>query len=79
MGVYDPHCMDTAKAKIDNLEELIEQAVDEVVAKQLDLGIDVITDGEMERETYFLHFVRQIKGMDTDNLVTKSIRDGNIH
>lgn len=59
-------------------DALIEKAIDEVVAKQLDLGIDIITDGEMAREAYFLHFVRQIKGMDADNLIDKTIRNGKL-
>jgi methionine synthase II (cobalamin-independent) len=72
--VYDP----LAPSKIDttDIEDSIVKAVDEVVTKQLDLGIAVITDGEMERETYFLHFVRRIKGVDTEKLVKKSIRNG---
>ncbi len=49
MGSYNPELLDKAHAKIDNLEDLIEKAVDEVVAKQLDLGIDVVTDGKSER------------------------------
>ena len=40
------------------------------------LGIDIVTDGEMERGNYFLHFVRKIKGMNPDKLVDKKIRDG---
>ena len=68
--------MDQAKNKIGNLEELVEKAVDEVVSKQLDIGINVITDGEVERDAYFLHFVRNVSGVDTKNFVTKIIRDG---
>ena len=33
----------------------------------------------MAREAYFLHFVRKIKGMDSDNLVDKTIRNGACH
>ena len=55
---------------------MLDKAIDEVVAKQLDIGIDVVTDGEMSREAYFLHFVRNIKGMDPNNLVHKKIRNG---
>ena len=42
----------------------------------LDLGIDVVNDGELPRENYFLHFVRKIKGIDADNLVAKTVRNG---
>ena len=58
---------------------MLVKAIDEVVAKQLDIGIDVITDGEMSREAYFLHFVRQIQGMNADNLVDKKIRNGKLN
>ena len=40
------------------------------------LGIDVVNDGELPRETYFLHFVRKIKGIDANNLVAKTVRNG---
>jgi len=60
----------------DENEEILNKALDEIVAKQLDLGIDIVNDGELPRETYFLHFVRQIKGMNADNLVDKTIRNG---
>ena len=38
--------------------------------------IDIVNDGELAREAYFLHFVRKIKGMNADNLVDKTIRNG---
>ena len=43
------------------------------------LGIDVVNDGELPRETYFLHFVRKIKGIDADNLVAKTVRNGKFY
>ena len=69
-------CKDEHKSFLEANESLIEKAIDEVVAKQLDLGIDIVTDGEMPRETYFLHFVRNIKGIDADHVVDKTIRNG---
>jgi len=57
-------------------EEILQKAIDEVVAKQLDLGIDIVNDGEIARETYFSHFVKRIKGMNPDNVVDKKIRNG---
>ena len=45
----------------------------------LDLGIDVVNDGELPRENYFLHFVRKIKGIDADNLVAKTVRNGKLY
>ena len=53
-------------------------SLDEVVAKQLDLGVDIVNDGEIARETYFSHFVKRIKGMNPDNVVDKKIRNGEL-
>ena len=37
-----------------------------------DLGLDVITDGEVPRENYYLHFIRNgVKGIDLDVLSDK--------
>ena len=59
-------------------EEILQKAIDEVVAKQLDLGLDIVNDGEIARETYFSHFVKRIKGMNPDNVVDKKIRNGEL-
>ena len=74
---FNPTTKDDLEKNLQTNEDLLAKAIDEVVAKQLDIGIDVITDGEMSREAYFLHFVRQIQGMNADNLVDKKIRNGN--
>ena len=58
--------------------DVLNKAIDEVVAKQLDLGVDIVNDGELPRENYFLHFVRKIKGTDADNLIAKTVRNGEI-
>ena len=60
----------------DEMEKMIEKARNEVIKKQLDLGLDVLTDGEIERENYIYHFVRNLKGIDMDEISTKTIRDG---
>ena len=73
---FNPVSKDDREKNLETNQDLLEKAIDEVVGKQLDIGIDVITDGEMSREAYFLHFVRQIQGMDADNLVDKTIRNG---
>ena len=38
------------------LEKCIEKAECEVIQEQIDLGIDVITDGELRRENYIWYF-----------------------
>lgn len=76
---FNPPSKDDHEKTLQTNEDLLAKAIDEVVAKQLDIGIDVITDGEMSREAYFLHFVRQIQGMNADNLVDKKIRNGKLN
>ena len=47
-GGFDPRS--AAKVvKDDALEENVKKAAEEVIKKQVELGIDVITDGEVER------------------------------
>ena len=75
---FNPTKKEDHENTLEKNQELLDKAIDEVVAKQLDIGVDVVTDGEMSREAYFLHFVRKIKGMDSDNLVHKKIRNGKI-
>ena len=75
---FNPTSSEDYEKNLKQNQELLDKAIDEIVAKQLDIGIDVITDGELSREAYFLHFVRKIKGMDADKLVHKTIRNGKL-
>ena len=59
------------------MEKTIKKARDVVIKKQLDLGLDVITDGEIERENYIFHCARNLKGINMESISTKTIRDGN--
>ena len=77
-ATYDPRektkfMQATSEAEI---ERLIQKARNDVVKKQIDLGLDVITDGEIERENYIFHFARNLKGIDMQTISTKTIRDG---
>lgn len=58
------------------LREKVHRATKEVIQKQLDLGIDVITNGEIGRENYIYTFCRKIQGFDFDNKVWIDIRNG---
>ena len=58
------------------MEKMIGKARYDVIKKQVDLGLDVVTDGEIERENYIFHFVRNLKGIDMETVTTKTIRDG---
>ena len=57
---------------------MIERARKDVIKKQFDLGLDVITDGEIERENYIFHCARNFKGINMESITTKTIRDGKI-
>ena len=53
-------------------ERMVEDKLREVVTEQQDLGLDVITDGEVPRENYYLHFIRNgVRGIDLDVLSDK--------
>ena len=58
--------------KLEVTERMVEDKVKEVVAEQEGLGLDVITDGEVPRENYYLHFIRNgVRGIDLDVLSDK--------
>ncbi|XP_078687222.1 5-methyltetrahydropteroyltriglutamate--homocysteine methyltransferase-like isoform X4 [Branchiostoma floridae x Branchiostoma belcheri] len=63
-------------ASEEDLEKQITRAIREVIQEQIDIGIDVITDGELRRENYILYFCRQLNGFDFDNLVKETFRNG---
>eukprot|EP00092_Neocalanus_flemingeri_P014367 GFUD01015498.1.p1 GENE.GFUD01015498.1~~GFUD01015498.1.p1 ORF type:complete len:363 (+),score=97.23 GFUD01015498.1:148-1236(+) len=74
-GGYDPRSSNNARED-GNLEENIKQAVKHVIDEQVALGIDVVTDGEMERGAYYIHVMNNIKGIDMNNLEKKVMRSG---
>lgn len=49
------------------LEEAQDDATAEAVRMQEAAGIDILTDGEMRRESYFNHFANALGGIDIDN------------
>ncbi|XP_066295306.1 5-methyltetrahydropteroyltriglutamate--homocysteine methyltransferase-like [Branchiostoma lanceolatum] len=52
----------------EELEKQITLAIREVIQEQIDIGIDVITDGEIRRENFVYHFCRQLDGFSFDQL-----------
>lgn len=48
--------------------EAIEAAVLAAIADQEEAGVDIITDGEIGRESYFNHFANSLGGVDTERL-----------
>nr|XP_006818156.1 PREDICTED: 5-methyltetrahydropteroyltriglutamate--homocysteine methyltransferase-like [Saccoglossus kowalevskii] len=71
-STYSEYC---EKISADELEELLKKAIKDVIDEQTDLGIDVITDGEMRRENYIFFFCRHMRGFDFKNPAMKSLRN----
>ncbi|XP_078686494.1 5-methyltetrahydropteroyltriglutamate--homocysteine methyltransferase-like [Branchiostoma floridae x Branchiostoma belcheri] len=60
----------------EDLEKQITRAIREVIQEQIDIGIDVITDGELRRENYIYHFCRQLDGFSFEELEKVTYRNG---
>jgi len=76
-GGYDPRStINKRKEESDQLEEDIKAAAKLVMETQNELGIDVLTDGEIDRGAYYIHIMNNIKGIDMDNLAEKTMRSG---
>jgi 5-methyltetrahydropteroyltriglutamate--homocysteine methyltransferase len=56
------------------IEVVLDQATREVVAEQVELGIDIPTDGEIRRENYIHYHCRHVVGIDFDVLTEKEMR-----
>jgi len=56
-------------------EELFKRAIKEIVELLTEVGVDVITDGEVRRENYIHYFCRRMKGFDFHNLCAKAVRE----
>ena len=56
-------------------EELFRRAIKEIVELLTEVGVDVITDGEVRRENYIHYFCRSLKGFDFHNLCAKAVRE----
>jgi 5-methyltetrahydropteroyltriglutamate--homocysteine methyltransferase len=51
------------------LRELEDEAIRDVVRRQIDLGLDVVTDGEFRRWMFLNSFYDAVEGFRTDNVV----------
>lgn len=59
--------------------ELLDRATQEIVHEQVDIGIDVPTDGEIRREHYIYYHLRHVEGFDFDRVAVKTMRNGSWH
>ena len=66
---YEATMTDDARAALDC-------AVAEVVAEQAEIGIDVVTDGEIRREHYIYYHCGHLAGFDFMRLAKQVMRDG---
>lgn len=60
----------------DEATTIIERGVREVIALQIEAGVDILTDGEVARENYVHYHCRHLDGIDFDALTTRSLRNG---
>lgn len=60
----------------DEAEALFTRAAHEVIADQVEAGIDIPTDGEVRRENYIHYHCRHLDGIDFQRLTEKELRGG---
>ena len=60
----------------DHLAQAQEDATVVAIRAQEEAELDIITDGEMRRESYFNHFATALDGLDLDNPGTAFDRSG---
>jgi 5-methyltetrahydropteroyltriglutamate--homocysteine methyltransferase len=58
-------------------ERLFCEAAAQVIADQVEAGIDIVTDGEVRRENYIYYHCRNLAGFDFENLTEQDVRGGN--
>ena len=63
----------TFRVSGDALAEAMDDATIISLREQEELGLDLLTDGEMRRSHFIFHVAGQWDGVDTENLVTKTI------
>ncbi len=59
-----------------DIEQTLDRATQAVVKTQVDLGIDIPTDGEVRRENYIYYQCREFSGFDFKDLTKVSLRNG---
>ncbi|XP_072178257.1 5-methyltetrahydropteroyltriglutamate--homocysteine methyltransferase-like [Diadema setosum] len=77
-GDFNPLELEEYKKKLSSreYEQSINRGLQEILDEQCEIGIDVVTDGEIRRDNYINHLCRRIKGIDFVNLTKKSCRNG---
>jgi 5-methyltetrahydropteroyltriglutamate--homocysteine methyltransferase len=65
---------ETVAAHAGTIAETLDRATREVVAEQVELGIDIPTDGEIRRENFIHYHCRHLVGIDFEVLTEKQMR-----
>ena len=63
----------TFRVEGDALKEAMDDATVVVIREQENLGLDLLTDGEMRRSHFIFHLAGQWDGVDTEKLVRKTV------
>ncbi len=63
----------TFRLEGDALKEAMDDAMALVIREQEQLGLDILTDGEMRRTNFIFHVAGQWDGVDTESLVPKKV------
>ena len=58
-------------------EQRFREAARQVIADQVEAGIDIVTDGEVRRENYIYYHCRHLAGFDFEILTEQDVRGGN--
>ncbi|MEL7156086.1 MAG: 5-methyltetrahydropteroyltriglutamate--homocysteine methyltransferase [Actinomycetota bacterium] len=75
-GVPRVRAADVWRVAPEHLDEAVEAATRVAVADQEAAGIDLLTDGEIGRESYFNHFATALGGVDPEHLGAGINRNG---
>jgi 5-methyltetrahydropteroyltriglutamate--homocysteine methyltransferase len=65
---------ETVRRYGERLQEILDRATMEVVREQVELGIDIPTDGEVRRENYVHYYCRHLRGIDFKRLTERQMR-----
>jgi len=60
-----------ASAAKQQLQEIEDECIIEVIRRQKEIGLDVLTDGELRRRNFMSDFVDAVAGFDTENAVAR--------
>jgi 5-methyltetrahydropteroyltriglutamate--homocysteine methyltransferase len=65
---------ESARQYGDRLQEILDRATTQVVREQVELGIDIPTDGEIRRENFVHYHCRHLAGVDFEQLSERQMR-----